>query len=86
MNTEKIQEGFDVFIHEGKKAVGAVRRGPSAGRSDITIYVENAGDFVIPLSAVKDVYAEKVLLNGAALSFELRQALRHVHDVEDPNV
>lgn len=86
MTTERIQEGFDVFIHEGDKAVGAVRKGPSAGKAEIVIYIENAGDFVVPLSAVKDVYAEKVLLNGSALSLELRQALGHAHDVEDPNV
>jgi hypothetical protein len=35
---------------------------------------------------VKDVYAEKVVLNPAALSLELKQALGHAHDVEDPNV
>jgi len=84
MTTERIQEGFDVFIHEGEKAIGAVRRAPSSGK--IVIYVENAGDFVVPLSAVKDVYAEKVVLNPALLSLELRQALGHAHDVEDPNV
>ena len=67
-----------------EKAIGAVRRAPSSGK--IVIYVENAGDFVVPLSAVKDVYAEKVVLNPAMLSLELRQALGHAHDVEDPNV
>jgi hypothetical protein len=50
------------------------------------IYVKNAGDFVVPISAVKDVYAEKVVVNRAALSLELNQALGHAHDVEDPSV
>lgn len=50
------------------------------------IYVENAGDFVVPISAVKDVYAEKVVLSRPALSLELKQALNHAHDVEDPSV
>ena len=28
--TEKIQEGFDVFTHDGDKAIGAVRHQPPA--------------------------------------------------------
>jgi hypothetical protein len=83
MTSERIQEGFDVFIHDGDKAVGAVRQVHS---SELVIYVENAGDFVVPLSAVKDVHSEKVVLNRAALSDALRLALRHTHDVEDPRV
>jgi hypothetical protein len=83
---QRIQKGFDVFIQDGDKAVGAVRQVYLGGKPEIVIYVENAGDFVVPISAVKDVYAEKVVLNPAALSLELKQALGHAHDVEDPNV
>lgn len=86
MTRERIQEGFDVFIHDGEKAIGAVRQVSPGGKPDIVIYVENAGDFVVPISAVKDVYAEKVLLNSALLSLELKRALGHTHDVEDPSV
>ena len=83
---QRIQKGFDVFIQDGDKAVGAVRQVYLGGKPEIVIYVENAGDFVVPISAVKDVYAEKVVLNPAALSLELKQALGHAHDVEDPSV
>jgi hypothetical protein len=86
MTTERIREGFDVFIHDGDKAVGAVRQVSPGGKPEIVIYVENAGDFVVPISAVKTVHDEKVVLNPAMLSLELRQALGHAHDVEDPNV
>jgi len=86
MTTERIREGFDVFLHDGDKAVGAVRQVSPDGNADIVIYVENAGDFVVPISAVKDVYAEKVVLNRALLSSELKRALGHTHDVEDPSV
>ncbi len=86
MTTERIQEGFDVFIHDGDKAVGAVRQVSPDGKPEIVIYVENAGDFVVPISAVKDAYDEKDVLNREMLSLELRQALSHTHDVEDPRV
>jgi hypothetical protein len=86
MTTERIREGFDVFIHDGDKAVGAVRQVSPGGKPEIVIYVENAGDFVVPISAIKDAYDEKVVLNPAKLNLELRQALGHTHDVEDPNV
>ena len=42
---ETIQEGFDVFVHDGEKAFGAVRQVHAHG---ITVYVENAGDFEVP--------------------------------------
>lgn len=86
MTRERIQEGFDVFIHDGDKAIGAVRQVSPGGKPDIVIYVENGGDFVVPISAVKDVYAEKVVLNPALLSLELKRALGHTHDVEDRSV
>jgi hypothetical protein len=52
---EAIEEGFDVFVHDGDKAFGAVRR---VTPKEIVVYVEDAGDFVIPLSAVKEVESE----------------------------
>jgi len=86
MSAERIQEGFDVFLHDGDKAIGAVRRAPAAGKPEIVIYIENAGDFVVPLTGVKDVYAEKVVLDRGLLSLELKEALGHSHDVEDPKI
>jgi len=58
MTSERIQEGFDVFIHDGDKAVAAVRQVFPGGKPEIVIYVENAGDFVVPMTAVKDVHEE----------------------------
>jgi len=86
MTSETIREGFDVFIHNGDKAVGAVRQVSPGGKPQIVVYVENAGDFVVPLSAVKEVFSEKVVLQTAMLSLELRQAIAHIHDVEDPRI
>ena len=83
---EDIREGFEVFAHDGEKAFGAVRQVAPRGRRELVIYVENAGDFVVPLSAVKDVHAQKVILDRGKLDARLRAAIDHAHDAEDPNI
>jgi hypothetical protein len=83
MFEERIREGFDVFVHDGEKAVGAVRE---VHKRWIVIYVENAGDFFVPFEAVADVYSEKVILNGAKLDARLKEAIGHAHDAEDPRI
>ena len=80
---EAIQEGFDVFIHDAGKSFGAVRQ--VHGHS-IVIYVENAGDFAVPLTAVKDVASEKVVLDSTRLEPNLREAIRRAHSGEDPRI
>ena len=42
---EQIQEGFEVFLADGEHAFGAVRQVAPHGRNELTVYVENAGDF-----------------------------------------
>ncbi len=78
--TDAIQEGFEVFMADGEAAVGAVRHAPSHGAKEFVIYVEKTGDFLVPLSAVKDVHSGKVILNHHALHQELQQAIRHAHE------
>ena len=80
---EKIQEGFDVFLHDGEKAFGAVRR---VHAHSVTVYVENGGDFEVPMSAVKEVQAEKVVLDSGKLDQRLKDAIRRAHKGEDPNI
>ena len=77
---EQIREGFDVFVHDGDKAFGAVRH---VGRHDITIYVENAGDFIVGLDAIHEVNDGKVVLACGKLERDLRQAIGHAHTGED---
>ena len=80
---EAIQEDFDVFVHDGEKAFGAVRQVHARG---ITVYIENSGDFEVPLSAVKEVHDEKVVLDSAKLEARLKEAIRRAHAVEDPRI
>jgi hypothetical protein len=81
---EKIQVGFQAFTSDGSEEFGAVRQVSPGGRPELVIYVENAGDFTIPLSAVDAVHSEKVILNCAKLDHRLRHAIGHAHDKEEP--
>jgi len=82
---EAIAEGFDVFVHDGEKAFGAVRQ-VSTGRKEFVVYVENAGDFTVPFGAIKSVHDEKVILDCGKLSLTLRKAIGHAHEGEDPRI
>jgi hypothetical protein len=83
---QPIEEGFEVFTSESGKPFGAVRQARPHGRGELVIYIENAGDFTVPIEAVASVHSEKVILNLARLEPRLQQAIRHAHDAEDPNI
>jgi hypothetical protein len=77
----QIEVGQMVFTAARVEGIGAVR---SVSSDSLVIYVENSGEFEIPLSAVQSVHDEKVVLNAKALDPDLMKALGHVHDQEDP--
>lgn len=78
-----IDIGNMVFLREGSEGIGAVRELRGDGFS---LYVENGGEFFIPLSAVVSVHDGKVLVDPAAVDHRLREALKHAHDKEDPKL
>jgi hypothetical protein len=80
---ETIREGFDVFLHDGNKSFGAVRQ---VRKTELVVYVENAGDFEVPFSAVKDAEAEKVILDSGKIDAKLKEAIRRAHSGEDPKI
>lgn len=82
---EAIREGFDVFVHDGEKAFGSVRR-LRPREQEIVVYVEGAGDFTVALSAIRDVHSEKVILDCGKIEHALRHAIGHAHDSEDPRI
>lgn len=83
---ERIGEDYEVFVHDGDVAVGAVRAVSPNGRPQLVVYVENSGDFYVPLSAVREVHDGKVVLDCGKLEPRLRNAIGHAHVAEDPNV
>jgi len=82
---EPIEVGYQAFVSDGGEEFGAVREVSPNGRPELVIYVENAGDFVVPISAVEAVHSQKVILDCGKLERRLRQAIGHAHDVVDPN-
>jgi ureidoglycolate hydrolase len=80
---ERIEQGFMAFIAEGKEGIGAVR---GVTPHSIVIYVENAGEFIVPMSAVRKVHDQKVILDRHLLDAALLAAIRRAHDSEDPKL
>jgi hypothetical protein len=86
MANERIQEGYEVFVSDADKPFGAVRQVSPRGGSELVVYVENAGEFTVALSAVRAVHAQKVIVDCDKLDHRLRKAIGHAHDAEDPNI
>ena len=77
---EKIEVGFQTFVNDSPEEFGAVRAISQGG--NLTVYVENAGDFTVPASAVVSVQSEKVTFDCGKLDPKLRAAIGHAHDSE----
>jgi len=81
---ERIEVGFQAFVSDGGQEFGAVRAVAPDGRPELVIYVENAGEFTVPVEAVESVHSEKVIFSCAKLDRRLREAIGHAHDAEKP--
>jgi hypothetical protein len=77
--SERIEVGFQAFVSDGQEEFGAVR---AVYPTDVTVYVENAGDFTVPIDAVVKVAFGKVTFNCKKLDRKLREAIGHAHDAE----
>lgn len=80
---ERIEAGFMAFLADGAEGIGGVR---SVSPSSLVLYVENGGEFRVPLSAVVDVHSQKVMLDPKRLDTDLLKAIGHAHDREDPTL
>ncbi|OOG47982.1 hypothetical protein [Rhodanobacter sp. C01] len=81
---EEISEGFMVFLSDGDEGIGSVRE-VRHGLPELVIYIENAGDFVVAISAIHAVHSGKVILAWDRLDLRLRNAIAHARDSEDPD-
>lgn len=78
-----IERDFQVFVADGADEVGAVRYVAPNDRPEIVVYVENAGEFVVPLTAVVSVHSQKVILDRNLLTPAMRKAIGHAHEAEE---
>ena len=76
---DRIQVGYQAFLIAGGEEFGAVRE---VKDDAIVVYVENAGDFRVPLDAVAAVHSQKVVFAPDKLDPKLVQAIEHAHDAE----
>ena len=83
---ESIEEGFQVFVSDVSKPFGAVRQVRPHGKSEIVVYIENAGDFTIPLDAVTATHFQKVIVDFDKLDGRLQKAIKRAHDAEDRSI
>ncbi len=80
---ESIEVGYQVFTSDGGEEFGAVR---DVTDDTLVVYVENAGEFVVPKRAVVAVHSQKVVLAAAELEERMRDAIAHAHDAEEPGL
>ena len=80
---EDIKVGYHAFVSDGGQEFGAVRKVTPRG---VVVYVENAGDFEVPLDAVEAVHSQKVVFDCAKLDPRIRKAIGHAHDAEVPGL
>ena len=78
-----LEIGFQVYIDEGGETFGAVR-GYMPHNNAFVVYIENAGDFVVPLETVDRVHDGKVILDVKRLDVRICEAIAHAHDREEP--
>lgn len=80
---ENIEVGYQTFVSDGGEEFGAVRR---VTPKHVIVYVENSGEFEVPIEAVKAVHSKKVVFECGKLDQSLRLAIGHAHDAEEPGL
>jgi hypothetical protein len=80
---EAIEVGYQTFVSDGGEEFGAIREVSSKA---VVVYVENAGEFQVPLEAVSAVHSKKVIFDCRKLDQSLRLAIGHAHDAEVPGL
>ena len=88
MNVElsAIELGSQVYLQEGGDPFGGIRDVRCSGRREIIIYVENAGEFVVPADTIQSAHDGKVVLDSSKLDPSLQSAIAHAHDREEPGL
>ncbi len=81
--SHRIEVGYQAFVSDGGEEFGAVR---ALTPHEVVVWVENAGEFRLPLAAVKEVHSAKVIFDCAKLDRRVREAIGHAHEAEEPGL
>ena len=71
-----IEVGYQAFAQGSEEEFGAVRQ---VRPQDLVVYIEDAGDTMIPLSAVTEVIEGKVIVDTEKLDEGVRRAIANAH-------
>jgi hypothetical protein len=74
-----VEVGYQVYLQEGGDEIGAVR---AVAPDHVVVYVEGAGDFIVPGPAVHSAHNGKLVLDPAKVAPALLEAARHAHEHE----
>ncbi len=80
----KLKRDFRPLFPTAAKSLAQCAESRRMAVASLVVYVENAGDFAVPLDAVESVHSVKVIFNCAKLDPRLRKAIGHAHDAEKP--
>lgn len=75
-----IEIGYQAFAQGAEEEFGAVRQ---VRPQDLVVYIEDAGDTIVPLSAVAGVIEGKVIVDVQKLDERVRRAIESAHRDED---
>jgi|MudIll2142460700_1097286.scaffolds.fasta_scaffold05006_3 regulator of RNase E activity RraA len=74
-----VSVGDQLFLEEGGEEIGAVRK---VAPDHLVVYVEAAGDFVVPGQWVRAAHDGKVVLDPAKVDEQLLAAAATAHESE----
>ena len=75
----QVSVGDQLFLEEGGEEIGAVRK---VAPDHLVVYIEAAGDFVVPGDWVRAAHDGKVVLDPDKVDDHLRTAAAAAHDAE----
>jgi regulator of RNase E activity RraA len=75
----QVSVGDQLFLEEGGEEIGAVRE---VAPDHLVVYVEAAGDFVVPGEWVRAAHDGKVVLDPAKVDEQLLSAAAVAHEAE----
>jgi hypothetical protein len=82
-SAKDIEVGYQTFVSDGEEEFGAVR---AVTPDFVLVWIENGGEFRVPMDAVEAVHSQKVIFDCRKLDRRIREAIGHAHESEEPGL